>query len=484
MKMKKKVLSVAIIASMGMGSAHAVNLSQDGTGEVGIVPYYTVRNTTETANWETLISVVNTTADVKAVKIRFREAMNTVEVYDFNLYLSPYDVWTGIVQQGETGAPEINTNDKSCTVPILTDALNDFLTYDIPAAEAPSAERLMEGYIEVFEMAVINDPAMVTNITHVGGVPGNCSTVEQAFADDIWANNVVVPDTEPTGGLKVAAALINVQDGTEIGMPVTHLASFSNLPNHASTGTLAPTLADATPPISLVAANSSAAGQPLLVFQDSWLSPIDAVSAVLMTDAVMNEYTVNPAVAASTDWVVTFPTKRPYVNGLTTRPFSSLWDSASMTACEETTTQYWDREEQEITEGILPSPQPASAQLQLCWEANVVNMGNSDVLGSVNVDTDLAVKFNNGWVHMQFNEIEHVLPNDGGTVNYQGLPAIGFRATRLGNENVGVGAAYSVSDEHSYDRVITTDAAGTIQAVPAAGTGLDTSADFAVSSGI
>jgi hypothetical protein len=483
MKMKKKVLSVAIVASMGMGSAHAVNLSQDGTGEVGLVPYYTVQESSDTANWETLISVVNTTMDVKAIKIRFREAMNSVEVYDFNLYLSPYDVWTGKVQQGEKGVPEIETNDKSCTVPVLTDGINDFLAFDIPANENATSERLWEGYIEVFEMAVVNDATMVSNITHVSGVPRNCSAVNNEFLDDTWN---VAGDTEPTGGLKVSAALINVQDGSEIGMPVTHLEAFSNVANHRGTGTLAPTLANAAPPISLVAANSSAAGQAFLVFNDTWAAnPVDAVTALLMTDAIKNEFTVNPATAATTDWVITFPTKREYVNAAVARaPFTNIWNSTgsnALTACESTTTAYWDREEQQVSSGILPSPQPADARLSLCWEANVVNIGSaSDVVGSDNVDVSMDVSFNNGWVNIQFNEIGHVLSNAAGTVHYQGLPAIGFRATRLGNENVGVGAAYAVGDEHAYDRVITTTAGGGAQAVPPAG-GLDTSADFAVS---
>lgn len=479
MKMKKKILSAAIVASMGMGSAHAVNLSQDGTGEVAIVPYYTVRSTSDSANYETLISIVNTTDEVKALKVRFLEAMNTTEVYDFNLYLSPKDVWTGAVQlDADTGIPEINTGDSSCTVPALSDSNNDFLTFAISSSENPTSARLMEGYIEVFEMAVITDATMRTAITHVNGTPSNCGTVNNEFLDGAWN---VAGDTEPTGGLMVSAALINVGDGTEIGMPVTHLEAFSNVANHASTGDTDPTLADVTPATSLTIVNSSAAGQPLMVFDEDWVTPIDAVSAILMTDSVMNEYTVNSAVDASTDWVVTFPTKRPHVNGLTRAPFTSMWSSTSLTACETTTTSYWDREEQQVTSGILPSPQPADARLALCWEANVVNIGNSDVLASENVDVDMAVSFDNGWINMGFNEAGHVLSNGAGTNHYQGLPAIGFRATRLGNANVGVGAAYSVGEEHGYNRIITTTATGAALAVPAAGAGLDTSADFAVS---
>ena len=87
MKMKKKILSAAVLAALGASTAQAVNLSQDGTGEVLLFPYYTVQN-----GEETLVSIVNTTDYTKAVKVRFREAYNSREVLDFNLYLSPHDV--------------------------------------------------------------------------------------------------------------------------------------------------------------------------------------------------------------------------------------------------------------------------------------------------------------------------------------------------------------------------------------------------------
>jgi hypothetical protein len=45
-------------------------------------------------SFNTLMSVVNTTASTKAIKVRFREGRNSLEVLDFNVFLSPFDVWT------------------------------------------------------------------------------------------------------------------------------------------------------------------------------------------------------------------------------------------------------------------------------------------------------------------------------------------------------------------------------------------------------
>ena len=92
--MKRNNLTTAVVAGIagvaGIASvSNAVNLNSDGVGQVLVYPYYTVNN-----GINTLISVVNTTDQVKAVKVRFLEGKNSRECLDFNLYLSPYDVWT------------------------------------------------------------------------------------------------------------------------------------------------------------------------------------------------------------------------------------------------------------------------------------------------------------------------------------------------------------------------------------------------------
>ena len=86
MKTRVLPLAAAVAMSCAMSAAHAVNVNNDGLGEVLLFPYYTAA-----AGNDTYINIVNTTADVKAVKVRFVEGMNSVEVLDFNLYLSPYD---------------------------------------------------------------------------------------------------------------------------------------------------------------------------------------------------------------------------------------------------------------------------------------------------------------------------------------------------------------------------------------------------------
>ena len=117
--MKKNSLTTAVVAGIAgiagfAGLANAVDLNPDGLGQVLIYPYYTVNN-----SQSSMFSVVNTTNVSKAVKVRFLEGYNSREVLDFNLFLSPYDVWTGYLTDGgnDAGGAVLFTSDKSCTSP-------------------------------------------------------------------------------------------------------------------------------------------------------------------------------------------------------------------------------------------------------------------------------------------------------------------------------------------------------------------------------
>ncbi len=120
----KKSLYTAIagLSALGVtGVAEAVHVNPDGLGQVLIYPYYTARQTSATAQfpnaqYNTLLSVVNSTASSKAVKVRFLESLNSREVLDFNLYLSHNDVWTAGVVPTSDGAGVV-TYDNSCTTP-------------------------------------------------------------------------------------------------------------------------------------------------------------------------------------------------------------------------------------------------------------------------------------------------------------------------------------------------------------------------------
>lgn len=510
MKMKKKVLSAAVVAAMGVGSAQAVNLGQNGLGEVGIVPYYTVRGDNET-----LLSVTNTTDQYKAIKIRFREAWNSREVYDFNLFLSPKDVWTVKVTQNAAGNAALElSSDTSCTAPDLTTldpSLLSFIDFEYSGLDdGPNdLDRVNEGYIEVIEMAealnaggfigLKNDSYLgtwwdqdgdgVNDANHgTDGKPDNCAGFTEAFAqgwDEAGLDATMDYNrdlAEPTGGLKVEANIINVVDGYEFAVPVTHLEAWSNITRFYGTGTLNPRLSQATPAASVVMLNDNWDQQPT-VYVDNWdadgvapsttLEGAAAVSAPLMVTNVINSFTANPAVEGGTDIVVTFPTKSFFVDErevvAPVAPFTNLFtiadDAADSDAdgygdpnehaCEATRTRVWSREEQTFDQGILPSPYPPEAGVELCFEANVLSMGSSsDVMNSVSpIHQTLSTNnFANGWVDINLDTEGHEMVAPSGNA-YQGLPAISFRASVI--KRGSAAANYATSVPASYNRAIT-----------------------------
>jgi len=488
--MNKTSMTTAILAGIAgvagiSNMANAIYLNPDGLGSVLIYPYYTVN----TGN-ATLVSVVNTTDEGKAVKVRFLEAYNSREVLDFNLYLSPFDVWVGEVAAVGTGA-SLFTNDNSCTVPAIPAAGAPFRTFAFDGTTSPAdggpktLTRTREGYVEMIEMATVtNDTknSSLAAITHdSSGVPSNCAQVVAAWnGGGYWQGNPQIDMASPTGGLFGSGSIINVDTGTIAGYNADAIDTFyvaGTLPQHTEPKSLSPSLKSATSFTSYVFAN----GQ---LITTTYAASIDAVSSLFMVDNIYNEYVVDENVGASTEWVVTFPTKRFYVDKLSNggsatayKPFDVDFTSASGgTSCSPVSLQFWNREEATTTTGNDFSPAPTAAGTALCYESQVItfNQGTnpSTILGSVltaNIDLT-GVGFTSGWARIDFTsdstggtDANHQLPTTStlantanlGTGNvFLGLPATGFAVAEFVNSNVtaGVLANYTGLYRHRYHR--------------------------------
>ena len=241
-----------------------------------------------------------------------------------------------------------------------------------------------------------------------------------------------------------------------MAVAATALNNVYSSVEHADPGDENPTLADAVP-VSNVFDDENVA-----ILSDIWPSGIDAVSAILMAREVINEYSVNPAVEAESAWVVTFPTKWAYVDGVVpaAQPFSepfydpsdpdSVYNNGK--SCDEVSAVAYDREEFSKEEGLDFSPRPPGGKFQLCYEANVLQFGDSDVFSAELTESRLNnPPGKNGWLDLGFNASANVMV--GSDNYYLGLPVIGFKATVLGNSNVGVGASYAAGVAHAYNRV-------------------------------
>ncbi|MCB1886649.1 MAG: hypothetical protein KDH20_03480 [Rhodocyclaceae bacterium] len=156
--MKKKLIAVGIAATLGAMSgvaSAAMAINSGGLGNITVLPYYSAQNGNNT-----LLSITNTdTTNGKVVKVRFRGAEWSDDVFDFQIFLSPGDVWTGAVVASGTVAKLEAAGDNSCTLPATVGqaAGNNFIASRL--WENP-ATGTMEGYVEVITMA--NIPPTIT----------------------------------------------------------------------------------------------------------------------------------------------------------------------------------------------------------------------------------------------------------------------------------------------------------------------------------
>jgi hypothetical protein len=460
----KKSLYAAIagVSALGMaGTADAVHVNPDGLGQVLIYPYYTTRTRAGTIfsnpQYNSLLSVVNSTASAKAVKVRFLEGKASKEVLDFNLYLSAKDVWTAGILPTADGAG-IVTFDKSCTVPSVssnpaspTPFVNFVYASTDPDTADSSLDRTREGYVEIIEMGDVTGPTAVA-ATHVAGVP-------PCKASDLTAPVAPTNTLLGSGGLFGTMTIINVNASAETAYDAVALEAFRTaggpLGIWASAGSINPDLRDqldASP--TTHQAETYAAGA--VVFS-GWLTAINAVSASLMHDNVMNEYILDTGTASLTDWVLTYPTKRYYVSSGTGAASGGLFQrnfNGKVGSCDDVGINFWDREENSPSgppPGFSPPP-PGSPVAALCWEANIVTWNNSNLFASTN-SANINTSYPNGWGTLNLvggatSPTHRLISVTNQTFN--GLPVVGFMTATYYNGKIPLATPAGATIQSAY----------------------------------
>jgi hypothetical protein len=124
-KFRKTELSLAlasVLAGLGASGAsyahdHEPELANaDRLGDAALFQYYTAKG-----DWQTFFRLVNTSDKAIVVKLRYREAANSREVLDFEVALSPKDMWSAWTDKDaladKADGPGIRTSDTSCVFP-------------------------------------------------------------------------------------------------------------------------------------------------------------------------------------------------------------------------------------------------------------------------------------------------------------------------------------------------------------------------------
>jgi len=468
-KFKLKQLALAVgVAVGGMGmvpSVQAVNLATDGLGQVLIFPYYTTR-----AGWNTLFNITNTSAEVVAIKVRFHEGYNSRDVFDFNVILSPFDVWNGTLSNGAGDVPIFGTSDTTCTVPAIPAGGQLFqggvaaglLAYTGTAADGGpvTTDRMREGYVSVIMMGSSPVAGLAANAVHAAGVPASCANLRNAFglvAPNTIAGLKAAFPNYAVNPLKGAFSLVNAASGWNASGSAVTLADFYD---PTVVGAPANLITAQLPPASVGGVYTDSFHQPELSSANTVgevllatgapastgaVTGADAVSFVLQRGSVVNQW-ANLAASATNpwtvlaDWVVTFPTKRFYADTATHEfagratgrtglpaglaPFTNAFGAPGI-SCDAVGYTIYNREELPFTavSGPVFSPAPTPEGNTLCREVNVLTFGaaaaatQSNVLGSPmpgqlagNVPAS-SLPGANGW--MQLNFVTAKLPVTG-----------------------------------------------------------------------
>lgn len=350
-------------------SATGLEVSRGGVGHALVVPYFNVQNGNMT-----VLHVTNTDQfNGKVAKVRFRSAANSDDLLDFQVFLSPGDVWTAALTADANGLAQIVTADTTCTVPALTTGVAQSFnnsTSRLPAYLDVAGRNALtrEGYVEIFAVADITgvkawDASGGTSAStsfsplynatkHATGTPP-CATAGSAARTLL--NNLAISDftTEDaaakaglqtsTGGLMGDWYIINVPQTTVFAGPSTavvantgagtaparanfmHFAQLGN-PLVAAAGANGVT-ADPlfrTNVFDATGALVAAAALPMLNYDAPDLSTpfigaagdaatraqAQALLGALAVKSVTNQYALDPSITAKTDWVFSMPARR------------------------------------------------------------------------------------------------------------------------------------------------------------------------------
>ncbi len=462
--MSRRILQLTVVClAFASSIASAVALNPRGIGQVLIYPYYTVNR-----GQDTLFTLVNTSDRAKVARVRFLEGYNGRAVLATYVFLSAHDVWTAAISQvGDDDGAKIATADTSCTFPAMSGA-SPFTSDDYSGSNADggptSITRTREGSIEVIEAGDIAPGSSAeVAVTHVqsglpgGGVPPCTFAAAPASPIDIQQ---LLP---PTGGLYGSGAIVDVGQGTFFAYNAIALEGFTDeVPVDDLTDATQPSLDQAHSSESPATARAYVPVDDVGNVALDYDNGIDAVSAVFMTPSISNEFLTDASLGANTDWVVTFPTKRFYVDDNRYRrapsdPFVEDFHDPGQSNITFGVTEY-DREELQTPPPYCVCNGPPGPINEFGYEVNVFGFIDdatpgtpSGVLGShlsfffqTDFQTEVGAhlpRSSTGWglIDLFSGDGAHFMP--GGTLStgeaatIHGEPAVGFMVYNVVNAN-------------------------------------------------
>jgi hypothetical protein len=457
--MKYFLLSLLLFTTQSF----SVLINHKGLGEALIIPYYSVNN-----NLNFLATITNTTGQIKAIKINFREGQHGYAALSYNVYLGAYDTWsfallptTSTLEgfEGQNTAFQISF-DTSCA-PFLVKSGHEFSAEHIMDG-SNHLQRTREGFVEIIEMGSNNDgSALFAAASHGStGVPASCGTI-QGFWNNDWneesggdVNTHLLP---PSGGLMAEAQLIDVAQGINYSIPTIALDDFhvDEAITHVHPNDSSLSLDVAKPVANLIANNT--------FYEVAFDTGINAVSAVLMSDQLISTYALDSAAAGKSETIYTQPTRRFYVGFNDTNATNPYNTNTLVSNCMDTSyggitmeQVIFDRESQYDfpSGGTIGTPPPEPPKPAICGsvftqsfylpgqQAEEFSSLTQSHNSLTTTTPSISHATENGFVRTEFIDSEPLVGTEldtERTLQIHGIPIIGVSLQRFTNAGAGEG---------------------------------------------
>ncbi|QIL83282.1 hypothetical protein G7047_27570 [Diaphorobacter sp. HDW4A] len=500
--MRKETLmrtALSLAASLVCGGAIAVETpggatadrlipGESGVGHMLVVPYYS----TQGGN-ATLLSLINTDeVNGKAVKLRFRGALNADSVYDLQVFLAPGDMWTVNVSRNAAGVSFLTTEDNSCTKPTRTtiNATPFSVARLSPHVSAPArAEQTREGYIEMITMADI-PPATVGVFPLVKQSEGRLPACHSDPANAAWtaldtdrstvADYAALGLTAPTTGITANWTIMNVPSalswsGAAVALEAVNEAGTSGKGHlayspqtsqpalRASALSADPLFAGTSPFVTATMSDLPDLSTPYVATASSPAVQASAIAATWSGDSVFNEFWTEPSIYADTEWTLIAPTRRfavginygagtaaslifnpdvsaHYISGNTTLKSDAACVAASDVKIRDRESNSPSSPGDVVIPGAPYQP-PATCGAASVLTFNQAAQSPTAALGATVAVDDVDTGYTNGRLHYVTRKDERA-----------GLPLIGSAFVRAYNPAVSAGVAghFSVIWPHRY----------------------------------
>ncbi len=363
-----------------------------GLGDALIYGYYNVRDQKISA-----FAVVNTDETFGArVRIRFREAANiplsanrdcnkddvedpqgSHEVLDFDICLSPGDMWTGIVTSDASGAATLKSTDfdtyvqfsdnssvgaNSAIFPVRFPSGVQFKFGSANSVAGITADNTREGYFEIIAEDQLTDRSVCSRASDCGtGNNLSCCTCGDLIDTGGDVENVLMG----------ANYIVDLGDASTFGYNATAIAEFADSNKTSPIGSAAPNLRDS---------------------HDEFISGITPVNYILTKSNLYSIHDTEDGRGGDTEIIVTFPTKKLTQDENSEDCDDIFRDPAVGIAI-------WDDAEHKQTQVCEFSPCPTSEN-SLPFEVNLIDLNASNIFTS-DVETAISVPtFRIGWLNI------------------------------------------------------------------------------------